>query len=131
MVISHREHIHIVVVSAAGISREIEILADNISYGVPHGAYVAAYSPRIGDTAHPCAGIAPSADVEVHFLARYAVDNIAYGGVSCLFVEFQFLTAAVVNLDEIEVPICKISSGISHIVAIHAGAYAVNIFIVG
>ena len=67
----------------------------------------------------------------MHFLADYAVDNIAYGGVSCLFVEFQFLTAAVVNLDEIEVPIDEVSSGISHIVAKHAGTDAVNIIVVG
>ena len=125
---AYLQHVHVVVVAAAGIGRQVEVLAYDGLHRAPVGRYVAAYAPRARQVARPRAGEGPAADVDRDVFGADLADGLDDGRVTLALVEVELLArAAVVDLDEVEAPLVEIEVGILLLVPVEPHAHAVGV----
>ena len=124
------EHIHVVVVAAAGVGLDVEVLLDDALHGLPRAVDVPRRSPRVADAVHPRPRIGPSADIEddglVHFLSALLY-GLGDAGVLEAVVEVQVDAAAVVYLDEIEIPFVEVQLTVLFFMAVEAYSETVGL----
>ena len=123
------EHVHVVVVTVAGISREIEVLADDVFERVPVGLYVSTDPPGASELLRPCSGEGPAADVELHVGPAILRDGAGNRRVTTALIHAHRLRSAVVDLDEVEVPITKIALTVGCLMAVQTGDVAIDIVV--
>ena len=132
----HLQHVHVVIVTATGVGRQVEVLLDDVLHRSPLGTYVLRHTPRGGHAADPRAGVVPAADVQSDILAPRPADGIGYLRIACLLVEPQRvalrmgLTAAVVYLDEVEAQFPEEHVAVLLVVAIESHAHADGVGII-
>ena len=79
---------------------------------------------EVGDVGDPCAGIGPAADVEHDVLLAAVADGIRDFRVLRALVEPHVVAAAIVNLDEVEVPVAEVELAVLLLMACEAHADA-------
>ena len=114
---SYLQHIHIVVMTVVAISRQIEVLGQNTLHGAPGIVDVACCTPRVGYFGTPCSGECPAAHVIDNIFLSAVLDGVGNLGVLLLFVKPHVGSAAVVNLDEVEVPVAEVQLAVLGLVS--------------
>ena len=114
--VAQGEHVHVVVVPLTRIGRKVEVSLHDGCHRRPHGTYVPGHSPGVGNLLGPCPGKVPSADVDVDMPPGHAVNHMTNPFVAFLFVEVEVKAPAVVNLDEVEVPVVEVLVRVLHVV---------------
>ena len=76
----------------------------------------------------PCAGKSPTADVDRDVLV-YFVDAVPDGSIAFLFIQAQYISAAIVYLDKVESPIAEIELGVLLLMSVNTGTYSCMIVV--
>ena len=129
-VVAYREHIHIVVMPVRSVCGKIKVLADYVFDGGPYRPDVTGDSPRISYLIHPGPRIVPAADVYLYRLTGHAVYDFPDACVALGLIQPEVAAAAVVYLDEVEVPFVEIPLRVGNIVSVKSGSESVQVVVV-
>ena len=102
---SDLQHVHIVVMPASRISREIQVHINAAFHGCPVRSDVRTDSPGTGQIPYPGPRISPAADIQGNIPGTDFPDRPYDLRIALLFVQFQLLAGpAIVYLDKVESP---------------------------
>ena len=130
LVVADRQHIHIVVAAASGISGEVFVLLDDVVDAAPYRTDVSGNAPRIRHLARPGAGETPAAEIEFHRLFYHGVHHLTYARVAFLGRKGDFTVATEINFDELEAQFVEEHLAVLRVVAIESYTEPVGVVVV-
>ena len=96
----------------------------------PDGTYVPRNPPRVCKLLNPCPRIIPAAYIDVDVPARHTVNHLTDFLIAVPFLKTAINATAVVNLDEVEVPVVEILVSVLNIVHPETRTNSVQVLVV-